>query len=191
MIPVGYMYKKVAAKPAWLKTDGVADIYSLSSCVSENFADYIKYWKHNGYWLFDSPAIIEALAQGKDIDLSGMRLFYYEVFEKEFNEESKQWSLFRPEALFTTKVLIPAQKQLEGFDVTTFMCRTSPECSPLSCNDCASAIPVNSHCLFPEFKDATQALEDGVFNKSEPGPFRIFAVYSVDNGMTFQPGGRR
>lgn len=58
MIPVGYLYKKVGLRPDWIKADGVRDIYSLSRCVSEDFTDYINYWKHNGYWLFDSPEIM-------------------------------------------------------------------------------------------------------------------------------------
>jgi hypothetical protein len=48
MIPAGYMFKKVVSRPAWLKDADVDDIFSLSVCVSENFTDYISYWKHNG-----------------------------------------------------------------------------------------------------------------------------------------------
>jgi hypothetical protein len=55
MIPVGYMAKRVLRKPDWLPAPQVIDIYSVSNCHSENFADYIPYWKHNGYWFFDSP----------------------------------------------------------------------------------------------------------------------------------------
>ena len=49
MIPVGYMAKRVTGCQAWLDTERVKDIYSVSACVSENFADYISDWKHNGY----------------------------------------------------------------------------------------------------------------------------------------------
>ncbi|GHT15097.1 hypothetical protein FACS1894170_12570 [Planctomycetales bacterium] len=56
------------------------DVYSVSSCISDDFMDYIDYWKHNGYWFFDSPKIIDELAQLEDIDLSGNTLFYYEAF---------------------------------------------------------------------------------------------------------------
>ena len=56
MIPVGYMYKKIVIKPDWLKAANIVDVYSLSNCISHGFADYINYWQHNGYWLFDSPA---------------------------------------------------------------------------------------------------------------------------------------
>ena len=81
------MYKIVVARPDWLKAPGVADIYSVSACVSDYFDDFIKYWKHNGYWIFDTPRIIEDLAKDANIDLSGMTLFYYEAHEQEFDEK--------------------------------------------------------------------------------------------------------
>jgi hypothetical protein len=58
MIPVGYLAKRVVPKPDILKAPQVVDIYSISNCMNDDFADYIGYWKHNGYWLFDSPEII-------------------------------------------------------------------------------------------------------------------------------------
>lgn len=179
MIPVGYMCKRVAGRPEWLKADAVADVYSLSGCISENFADYINYWKHNGYWLFDSPGAIEAIARAGNIALSGTTLFYYEAYEYEFDEDSREWIAFAPEASFTTSVQVPAEKHLEGFDVATFRARTSPECSPLSCNALATTIPVNEHCLFRAFEQAKESLERGLFENSEPGPYRIFAVYTL------------
>lgn len=38
---------------------------------------------------------------------------------------------------------------------------------------------MNSHCLFDSFDEAKFHLTEGAFNNSEPGPYRIFAVYSV------------
>ena len=58
MTPIGYMYKTVMARPDWLKAPGVVDIRSLSGCMSTDFADYIIYLIHKGYWLFDAPRII-------------------------------------------------------------------------------------------------------------------------------------
>ncbi len=96
MIPVGYMYKKVVIKPEWLQVTNTVDVYSLSNCISHGFADYINYWQHNGYWLFDSPAIIEALAAAENIDLSDTTLFYYEAYEYEYVEETDTWATFTP-----------------------------------------------------------------------------------------------
>lgn len=176
MTPAGYMAKRVKA-PEGFHPDGVLDVYSLSSCVNDNFADCIPYWKHNGYWLFDSPEIIQAVAHDNYIQLQGTSLFYYEVYEKEF--DGQNWLPYHPEASFPTNVLVPSEKTLEGFDVVTFFARSSPECSPLSCNGMAGEIRTNEHCLLVSFEDAYEKLSVGAFNQAEPGPYRIFAVYSV------------
>lgn len=180
MTPAGYLYKFVKQRPDWLAAQTVADICSVSGCISEPFADYIGHWKHNGYWLFDSPATMNQIAQSDGIDLSAAALFYYEVHEDEFIEPAKQWRTFSPETSFATQVRAPAVKQCIGFDVATFSAGAAPECSPLSCNALAQMHAVNPHCLFDTFEQAKQALESGAFANSEPGPYRIFAVHTVD-----------
>jgi hypothetical protein len=180
MIPAGYMAKRVVPRPDWIKADRVADIYSVSSCVSTNFADYINYWRHNGYWLFDTPQVVSELANQNSIDLKGTQLFFYEVYEREFNAGIGQWVDFEPEPSFKTEVLLPAAKLLEGYDVVTFYARTSPECSPLSCNSLATEVETNRHCLLRSLERAMELLEEGKFQNTEPGPYRIFAVYSVE-----------
>jgi len=179
MTPAGYMAKRVKT-PVGFQADGVLDVYSLSSCINDDFADYIQYWKHNGYWLFDSPEIIQAVAQDNHIQLEGTLLFYYEVHEKEF--DGKNWFPHQAEASFPTNVRAPCEKTLDGFDVVTFFARSSPECSPLSCNGMAGKIPTNEHCLLDSFDDAYAKVTAGAFNQAEPGPYRIFAVYSVPWG---------
>jgi hypothetical protein len=178
MIPVGYMAKRVHLKPDWLQAPQVVDIYSVSNCQSEDFADYIPYWKHNGYWFFDSPEIIKSVAREHSIQLVGTSLFYYEVHEMEFDGES--WHPFSPEPSFPTHVVPRPNKHLEGFDVVNFTARNSPECSGLSCNSLAKDLHTNAHCLFTSFSEAEMNVSEGAFNKSEPGPYRIFSVYSVD-----------
>jgi hypothetical protein len=180
MLPAGYMAKKVTSRPEWLDAERVIDIYSVSCCVSKAFADYIKYWKHNGYWFFDSPATIRQLSDAESIDLSGTSLFYYEVYELEFNEADGQWIPFSPEPSFTTQVIEPRSKILEGYDVVSFSMRTSAECSPLSCNSLATEVETNQHCLLASLEVAKHLLEQGKFKNTEPGPFRILAVHSVD-----------
>jgi hypothetical protein len=105
-------------------------------------------------------------------------LFYYEAYEMEFDGED--WHPYAPDSSFQTNVAPPSTKQLEGFDVVNFTARTSPECSPLSCNYLAKDIPTNAHCLFASFDQAEKSVSGGAFNESEPGPYRIFSVNSVD-----------
>ena len=172
------MYKRVATGPEWLEV-GVLDLYSVSGCISKNFVEYIDYWRHNGYWLFDSPDVMEEIAAAEGVDLAGMTLFYYEAYEHEFDDESNQWLPFDLERSFVTNVSVPTEKHLAGFDVATFSMGGPPECSPLSCNALAEEIPVNEHCLFDTFDEAKTALDSGLFRNTEPGPHRIFAVYAI------------
>lgn len=178
MIPVGYMAKRVSKNPDWLKASQVTAIYSVSGCISEDFADYINYWKHNGYWLFDSPEIIKGLSKDNSIQLEGTTLFYYEAYEKEFDGEN--WHLYSPEPSLPTNVVLPPAKKLEGFDVVTFYARTSPECSPLSCNSLAENLRTNEYCLFDSFDEAKTNAESWGPHGCEPGARRIFAVYSLN-----------
>jgi hypothetical protein len=178
MTPAGYMAKRVSSRPDWIKAPQVVDVFSVSSCVSKNFADYIPFWKHNGYWLFDSPEIIKSVAAENSIKLEGASLFYYEIYEMEFDGE--RWSPWSREESFPTNVVLPARKQLEGFDVVNFTARTAPECSGLSCSSLAEELRTNSHALFDSFDETYANVDKGAFNESEPGPYRIFSVYSVD-----------
>jgi len=180
MIPAGYKAKKVVSTPDWLKAGGVDDIYSVSGCLSKDFADYITFWKHNGYRLFDSPEVIEQVAREHSIDLTGTTMFYYEVYEQEFDDRKRQWCPYTREPLFPTNVRSPEQKTHVGFDVVTSVSRNSPECSPLSCNSLANEIQTNAHCLLPDFETAKRLVQTGRFNNSEPGLYRIFAVYTLE-----------
>ncbi|HYM76257.1 MAG TPA: hypothetical protein VE377_09800 [Candidatus Dormibacteraeota bacterium] len=188
MIPVGYMAKRVYKKAEQLKVRAitasfekmpqVVDVYSVSNCLSKDFADYIRYWKHNGYWLFDSPEIIKNLAKENSIRLEETSLFYYETHEMEFDGE--RWVPWSSDPSFPTNIVLPVGKEFQGFDVVCFSLKTSPECSPLSCNGIAEEVQTNSHCLLDTFAEAETSLNDGKFENAEPGPYRIFAVYSVD-----------
>jgi hypothetical protein len=178
VIPVGYLAKSSCKKPEALGLPSVDDVYSVGSCVNDDFADYIDYWKHNGYWLFDSPEVIRTVALENSIDLQGSKLFYYEAHELEFT--GKGWRSYSPDPHIATNVVPPASKTREGFDVVTFYCGTAPECSPLSCCALAKELHTNSHCLFESFDEAETSLNSGKFDGGEPGPYRIFAVYSID-----------
>jgi hypothetical protein len=180
MVSAGYMAKRVALKPEWLAADRVVDVYSVSGCVSKNFADYVTFWKHNGFWLFDSPKILIEAAREHGVDLTGSTLFFYEVYEQEFDGDQRRWVPFEPEnAFITTNVVRPATATLMGYDIASFYARSSPECSPLSCNGLAAEIETNEHCLLASLEIARQSLEEDKFNGSEPGPYRVFAVYLV------------
>ncbi len=179
MIPLGYMAKVLPpTPPEWMKAPNVVDVFSVSSCVNHDFADYTADWKHNGFWFFDSPDLIREVARAHDVDLETAKLFYYEAERVELH--GGQWREFQPEKSVETNVVVPRHKQLEGFDVVTFSMGNAPQCSPLSCNSLAQNIPTNAHCLFATSEEASMRLESGAFQNSEPGPYRIYAIFSVD-----------
>jgi hypothetical protein len=178
--PAGYFAKKIATRPEWLADTSVRDIYSISGCISEDFADYVNFWKHNGYWLFDAPSLIEDVARQANVSLDECEFFYYEAYELEFDRRSQTWAAYDPEKDFPLAVQGPEHPVLQGFDVATHSMRNMPECSPLSCNGLATEIPVNEHCLFATLDEAIAAIERGGFEHGEPGPLRIFAVFKID-----------
>jgi hypothetical protein len=179
MIPAGYMAKFVVDRPDWLGVAVVEDIYSVSGCVSPSFADYYSAWKHNGFWLFNSTDVIRQLASEKGIDLTDAKFFYYELHERQFGEDGNEEAFEAPDPAFATNVSVPQTKSLEGFDVVTFWAGAAPECSPLSCNGLAREHDVNRHCLLASLEEAISLLKTGAFKNCEPGPFRIFSVYSL------------
>ncbi len=181
MIPAGYLYKHVAAPANYQMPSHMRDLYSVSGCLAQAFTGYIPEWKHNGAWLFDEPGIMEGIATDRGLDLGRTTLFYYEVCDRAFDEKAGAWLpvVFDPRVA-PMRVVAPEAKTLQGFDVVTFSNGTSPECSPLSCNSLCEDLPVNAHCLMATFEAAEAALTARAFDNSEPGPFRIFAVYTVD-----------
>ena len=180
MISAGYMAKIVERSPDWLAAPNVNDIYSVSACISNDFADYINYWQHNGYWLFDNPEIIRRIAKQNSIKLDNAQLFYYEIYEYQFDEIAREWKAFTPESSFVLDVKKPVSPSLEGFDVVSFSAGTSSECSPLSCNSLSEQIQTNTHCLLSTLEEAKKLLEIGAFLECEPGPYRIFSVYTLE-----------
>ena len=183
MIPVGYMYKTVVDRPDWLKAPSVEDVYSVSNCISPDFADWINAWKHNGYWFFDNPEIIEELARVEGTSLEGMKLFFYRMHEQEWDANDKEWRQISPESSFRTDVTFPEKPQIEGYDVVTCTSGNAAECSPLSCNHYAEQFETNRHCLLETFDQAFEHIQNDSFIEGEPGPYRIFEVCTVDTNV--------
>jgi hypothetical protein len=175
------MYKTVAKRPDWLSKPSIQSIFSVSPCISSDFTEWINFWKHNGFWFFDSPAVIFDLAQAHGIPIDDMTLFFYQIYEKQWNCETESWQEVVFEGTFETNVVIPDQKIVRGYDVVTYSTGNNAECSPLSCNSLATEIPTNEHCLLPDFDSAMELVESGAFRLGEPGPLRLIEVSTLDD----------
>src|SRR3954471_5396709 len=164
MIPLGFMLKSIALRaPEWMGAPYVESVRSVSGCVSSNFGDYIDLWKHNGWWLFDTPEAVCDAAASLGVATDGLSLFYYEAFEQQYDAERNEWQPFSPDPDLPTTVIPPAAASLSGFDVVTFWAGHAPECSPLSCNGLAASLRVNTRCLFDNFDEARAAVGRGAF----------------------------
>jgi len=120
------------------------------------------------------------LAHANAIGLAGTTRVLYEVHELECDDAESQCRTFKPEPSFITQFVLPIAKVSKGDDVETFSAGTGAECSPLACNASAADVETNQHCVLISFERANQLLEEGKFKNTEPGPYRIFAVYTVE-----------
>ena len=177
MIPVGYLAKRIPVQaPDWMKAPGVRSVYSVSACVNTDVTEDIPRWEQNGYGLFNSPEEIRLIARTHGLDLQEAKLFYYEAFEYEF--DGGEWYPTKPDPNYESVVLEAQKKVLEGFDVVA-ICDGPASHSPLSCNGLAAEVSTNEHCLFATQQEAEDSLVSGRFEHAEPGPYRIYAVYST------------
>ena len=183
MIPAGYMAKIIVKKPDLLKAKDVQSIYSVSGCISKDFADYDHFWKHNKFWFFDSVEIIKEISKENNVNLSKAEILYYEIYEKEFDEKSKKWNYFENKNSFGylgSDVKKPENKYLLGYDIVNYIVSPGPECSVFSCNYLAENVKINKYCLMDSFEETKEIVETLGISKCEPGPYRIFAVYKID-----------
>lgn len=176
MISVGFMGKLISPCPEWILKDSVQSVYSVSNCISSDFCEESGYNLRNHYWFFDSPQIIMSLSKAESISLGLLALLYYELYPKQYD---MGWQDLNEYMNITSQIAKPLGPSLLGYDVVSTSVGVVPECSPLSCNSLANELPVNKYCLFDTLSDAITSLENGEFDDSEPGPYKIFSVYST------------
>ena len=179
MIPLGYFYKQVLPKPDYLQNKSVVSIFSVSGCISDDFCDYVNHWKHNKYWYFDSPELMNEIIEIENISTDNLKLFFYYAYEEQYDEVSKTWSPYPFEPSFSTNIKIPSSSTFEGYDITSSSTGQFNECSPLSCNGLADEIPVNLNCLIPTLDEALELFRNNKLQGCEPGPYRVIEVHSV------------
>lgn len=185
MLPFGYLYKKTRTwddgheVPEEFRAPHVREVCSISSCNTDHpvFDEY-----PTGLQVAPSPEWFADRAKeyGLALDLEGYSLFYYEMYERQFDEEKRVWrGIFPEELIWCAKA--PAAKQLLGYDAAVYQKNVcGMGCSPLSCNCVAAELPeVNEYCLFKSLEELIAALDRGAFDRVEPGPYRVFSVYRI------------
>ncbi|WP_442511695.1 hypothetical protein SH528x_003406 [Novipirellula sp. SH528] len=187
MIKLGYMAKRIVGRPDWLDVPSVHDVYAVSNCISPDFADYIDFWSHNGFWFFDKPSHITRLCSQHGISLDDLAFVYYEAHSQQFDTDDRTWHGFVPDPDIKTDVSPPTKPHLLGYDIVCYSMQNAPECSPLSCNQVAADVRVNSHCLIDTLDYAIECLETGIFDNAEPGPMRVIAVHTLGSKAGGEP----
>jgi len=57
-----------------INNNKLKELPKVNNSISDDFADYINFWKHNGYRLFDSPETIRDVTKENSLDLSNTNL---------------------------------------------------------------------------------------------------------------------
>lgn len=153
---------------------------TLSGCIVKGFGDDISTFRHNGWYLYDTPSILAELAAAEKVPRASLRLLYAEVYPRTFSEAGVDLGELKPDPHFDTDIKPPADKTLLGYDVVNFYAGNFPECSYLSCNAMYREIDgLNEYLLFPDWQNALEKLQAGVFSHCEPGPTRLIALYDT------------
>ena len=69
---------------------------------------------------------MEEIAESESLDLSEMTLFYYEVFEEEYNDSTHCWEPFQIEKICVAPPNVIAPKEKNSKDLTLFVTGKTP-----------------------------------------------------------------
>jgi hypothetical protein len=173
MIFAGYFARRIAPRPDLLDAPGVREICSVGECISSGAEGWISSWRHNGLGWFNSVA--DAFAVVPERQRAEFRLFAYRLYPEVFRGRDRVALMvrddIRPEPL-------PDSFRSLGFDSASKSSEDglSLECSPLSCNVMAGAMPVNEHCLFPTLDAALAGAARFAAEQPEPGDYYVVEV---------------
>lgn len=178
---IGYFAKLTTKRPDWLKAPQVDEICSASTCISRAYWDWINEWKHNEIWLYDSPELALGVVPAET--RTTCDLYSYRLYPVRFIKGSR-----KPYSFPDVKT-VPLSSRYErlGYDLFSRAFESISECaplfehSPLSCNNLASEIPTNRHCLLDTIEEAfalaPRMETPGETLRGEPGPYHIVEVW--------------
>jgi hypothetical protein len=167
---IGFLLKHTVKRPNWLENEGVEEICSVSTCISEAPDNWFDKWPLNEFGFCNSEAIMLSIIKSevKQYDIYAYKLFPYKFDDCEIIEFKIP---FRISAELT-------DFQLLGYDAVNSSAGSQFECSALSCNNGARNFSVNRYCLFKDIftaYDATKVISKGP--GYEPGPWYVLEVY--------------
>jgi len=173
LIHGGYFVKRVESTPESLNAPGVAEICSISDCISKAPTGWIELWLHNELGWFNR--ISDAIKLMPTDAPSAYRLFAYRLCPERFRNGSAAQVVVpadvRPDP-------IPEGFQSLGFDAVSKSMESilGFECSPLSCNSMASEVRANTYCLFASLEEAIAGATQFSIEQPEPGDYYVVEV---------------
>ncbi len=169
---IGYFPKRTEKRPEWLTAAGVEEISSTSDCISKGPEDWIKHWRHNEMWVFDTAELAISIVPEKEVQ--EFEIYAYKMFPVTFSEgKQKPFNIPKLEV----RPLTPSFEFL-GFDIVVYNYNTFG-CSPLSCNHMANHTKVNRYCLVDGREQAFLLAAQFEKGGCEPGPYHIVEVWRM------------
>ena len=166
---VGYFPKRTASPHGWC-APGVAEICSVSNCLSEPPAGWIDHWKHNELGFFNTTSDARYIVRSQP---EPFVLFAYRLLPRVFikgNGEAYEIPALAVQSIPPSFISI-------GFDAVSKSTSDFFECSPLSCNHMAAQIAgVNRYCLMNTVDEAVELAERFSIEDPEPGPYYVIEV---------------
>jgi hypothetical protein len=174
VIDAGYFPKTVKPRPEWLAAPSVAEICSVSECVSAGPPGWIQQWLHNSLGWFNHVADVARVVPSTE-ERGQYRVFAYRL-HPEFYRDGSAMPVVIPSDVAPDPV--PGTFQSLGFDTASHSMSDvlGLECSPLSCNGIAADLAANAHCLFVTLAEALAAAKAFSIGGAEPGDYYVVEV---------------
>jgi hypothetical protein len=97
-----------------------------------------------------------------------------------YDMNTKTWEPIFFETSFPTNVCLPINKDHIGLDIVTNWAKSTPECSPFSCNGLSKEVEINEYCLCNwDVDKIIRFISNHQSDIGEPGPYKIYKVYKI------------
>ena len=173
---IGFFPKKTARPDSWFGETPVAEVCSVSNCISSGPDDWINLWKHNTKWpVFDTEEVAWSVVAEETATYD---LYAYKLFPVVFDASGVS-----PLAVAATATGDLSAFEFLGYDpVSREQDMLEFGHSPLSCNRGFEDYQVNRFCLLDDL-DAAWRITDEIAREAktkqswEPGPYYLCEVY--------------
>ena len=177
---IGYMAKQPTPRPDRFPLESVREIASVSDCIVRRPDEWIYEWKHNDWFVYDTPELARTIAV--KLGAASWPIDAYRVLPVRFEETGEV-----PIEISTDAAPIPRSFERLGWDVVSREYTQEFECSPLSCNLMAEEIAVNEMCLLTSLEAAVATARRFAREQPEPGVYFVVEVWrevvSVDRDI--------